>query len=147
MATAASSLEKSYKLPDGQSITIGNERFRCPESLFQPSFLGLESPGIHENVFNSIMKCDVDLRQDLYANIVLSGGTSMLPNIVDRLKKEITELAPSKMEIKVIDPPDRKYSAWRGGSKFASEPAFKPSCINKQEYDEYGPSIVHKKFF
>nr|KAF6414878.1 actin beta like 2 [Molossus molossus] len=140
-------IKESYELPDGQVITIGNERFRCPEALFQPSFLGMESCGIHETTFNSIMKCDVDIRKDLYANTVLSGGTTMYPGIADRMQKEITALAPSTMKIKIIAPPERKYSVWIGGSILASLSTFQQMWISKQEYDESGPSIVHRKCF
>merc|ERR1712000_223296 len=142
-----SPLEKSYELPDGQVITVGNERFRCPEALFQPSFLGMESAGIHETAYNSIMKCDVDIRKDLYGNIVLSGGTTMYPGIADRMQKELVALAPQTMKIKVIAPPERKYSVWIGGSILASLSTFQQMWISKEEYDESGPSIVHRKCF
>merc|ERR1711985_169329 len=75
-AQARSESEKTYELPDGNLVTIGSERFRCAEVLFQPSFMGKEAGGVHEIIFQSINKCDIDLRRSLYENIVLSGGTS-----------------------------------------------------------------------
>lgn len=143
----STSLEKTYELPDGQVITIGSERFRCPEVLFQPAHIGMEAPGIHETTYSSIMRCDVDIRKDLYGNIVLSGGSTMFPGMADRMNKEITALAPSSMKIKVVAPPERKYSVWIGGSILASLSTFQQMWVTRAEYDECGPSIVHRKCF
>lgn len=146
-AAISSEVEKTYELPDGQCINIGNERFRCPELLFKPDLNGMEASGIHELTYNSIIKCDIDVRKELYGNIVMSGGTTMFSGIADRMTKEIIALAPSAMRVKVIAPPERKYSVWIGGSILASLSTFQQMWISKQEYDEAGPSIVHRKCF
>jgi len=143
----ASEIEKQYELPDGKIITIGNERFRTPEVLFQPSFIGKESEGVHRLTYDSIQKCDVDIRRDLYTNIVLSGGTTMFPGIDKRLNKEITALAPASIKVKIVAPPERKYSVWIGGSILSSLSTFQDMWIQKDEYDESGPGIVHRKCF
>merc|ERR1719362_803774 len=146
-SSESSDQEKTYELPDGNITTVGSERFRCPEVLFQPSSIGKEASGIHDTTFQSIMKCDVDIRKDLYANVVLSGGTTMFQGIGERMTKELTALAPSTMKIKVVAPPERKYSVWIGGSILSSLSTFQQMWISKGEYDESGPTIVHRKCF
>jgi len=141
----SSEIEKQYELPDGNIITVGAERFRCPEVLFKPNFVGKESSGIHQLTYDSIMKCDIDIRKDLYKNTVLSGGTTMFPYIEERLSAELKNLAPAGNEIKIIAPPERKYSVWIGGSILASLSTFEEMWVTKEEYDEAGPTIVHRK--
>jgi len=146
-ADSSADLAKDYELPDGNVITVDTARFMCPEALFQPSLLGKEDAGIHATTFNTIMACDVDIRKDLYANIVCSGGSTMFEGIADRLTKEITALAPPTMNIKIIAPPERKYSVWIGGSILSALGTFQSMWITKAEYEDAGPGIVHRKCF
>lgn len=148
-SSKSSSIEVQYEMPDGEVIVIGNERFRCPEALFKPSLLGKELQGIHDQVYNAIMKSDIDIRKDLYSNIILSGGNTMFSGLPERLTKEIQKLAPSatSSKVKVIAMPERKYSVWIGGSILSSLSNFQVMWITKSEYDESGPQIVHRKCF
>ncbi|XP_033744354.1 actin-2, muscle-specific-like [Pecten maximus] len=146
-SSKSSTVEKSYELPDGGLVTIGNERFRCPEVLFQPSFIGMESIGVHEQLHNSVMGCDIDIRRDLYNNVVMSGGSTMFPGMADRFKRELDGIVPNNVKVKVIAPPERKYSVWIGGSILGSLSTFQQMWVSKQEYDECGPGIVHRKCF
>lgn len=115
--------------------------------MFQPSFIGQECTGIHETTFNSIMRCDVDIRRDLYQNTVLSGGTTMFPGMEKRMEVELARLAPPAVKVKITAPVERKYSVWIGGSILSSLSSFQQMWIAKSEYDESGPSIVHRKCF
>jgi actin len=123
--------EVEYELPDSSRITVGNERFRCAEVLFQPELLGLETRGIHTSTAASISKCDIDVRKDLLANIVLSGGSTMFPKIENRLTKELELLSPRGSKIKVTAPPERKFSVWIGGSILSSLASFQDMWITK----------------
>ncbi|CAG2203512.1 ACTB_G1 [Mytilus edulis] len=138
----SSQIEKSYELPDGGVITIGNERFRCPEVLFQPSLLEWRLP--------VYMRCSITqsrpqiLTSDEICIIILF-CQEVLQCI--QAEKEMDAIIPNSNKTKIIAAPERKYSVWIGGSILGSLSTFGQMWISKQEYDECGPSIVHRKCF
>ena len=212
-------VEKTYEYelpgPDKQKrvITIGNERFRCPEVLYQPDLMGESSArfSICGYVHWGIMLCDADLHTELFSNIVLAGGSTMFPGMAQRLQAGIQAIAssgtdrfgPSSAKVKVFhaeedrsaavecrhawavgyalvaagraeycgpsglaplvqadflpavvfesvlrlaySTPIKKHASWVGGSILASLSTFQDSWITKEEYEEAGPSIVHRK--
>jgi len=138
-----------YKLPDGIEINIKDQRIICPEALFKPSIIGKDGMGIGESCCDSIQKCDIDIRKELYNCICLSGGNSMFEGLPKRLKKEIRTLAPESMkeEVRIFSPLERKFSVWIGGAILSSISTFESMLITKAEYEESYSFIVHRKCF
>jgi len=137
---------QSYNLPDGQTIHLGNERFKCPEVLFQPKLIGLEQQGGIQNlVYDSIRKCDMDIRRQYFRNIVLAGGSTLFPGLPERLSKEVSDLTPGAVNVRVVALKERRYGCWLGASVLAGMTPFRKEWITKEEYDEYGAEIIHKR--
>lgn len=141
------SKECTYELPDGQVVTFGDQQIRCPEVLFKPSLLGKETQGVHKMLNETVQQCDIDVRRDLYKNIILSGGSTMFNGINERLTKEIKALVAANVEIKVVAPAERKFSVFIGGATLSSLATFENMWITKSEYEDVGNNIVHRKCF
>lgn len=163
-------LMESYQLPDGRNIKLGPERYLAPEILFKPSLIGKESMGIHEMLFDCINSADLDLRADFYSHILLSGGTSMLPGLPSRLKKELQTLydlnadetlkkgyqsvtsrattggaskKKASVNISIEDPPKRKHLVFQGGAVLAKVIEDQPNTwITKRDYEEKGKQVM-----
>lgn len=136
----------STKMPNGHMFECGNERFRCPEILFDPTLNSMTCEGVHQSIFNSIMKCDIDIRKDIYKNIVLCGGSAMFQGFSERIEKEVIALAPPSMRVRVFAPPERRNSVWLGGSVLGAQEFFRQTmAVSKKLYQEVGANIVHKK--
>ncbi|KAK2733148.1 Actin-like protein [Myotisia sp. PD_48] len=136
---------QEYILPDGHKLKIGAERFRAPEILFDPELIGLEYSGVHQIVVDAINRTDMDLRKALFANIVLSGGSTLCRGFGDRLLHEVQRLAVKDMRIKIFAPPERKYSTWIGGSILAGLSTFRKMWVSIDDWHE-NPDIIHTKF-
>ncbi|MGH0190175.1 UNVERIFIED_CONTAM: hypothetical protein FKN15_042660 [Acipenser sinensis] len=139
--------QREYRLPDGNVIKIGDQLFRAPEALFVPASVQVEAPGVHKMTFNSILKCDSDVRRNLFSNVLMCGGSTLFPGLEERILKEIRVQIPSEVSVKVIAPPERKYTAWIGASFITCLTAFKQMWITASDYKEFGPAVVHRKCY
>ncbi|CAA2937947.1 actin-related 4-like [Olea europaea subsp. europaea] len=143
----------SYELPDGQTIEIGADRFKIPDILFNPSLVqsipGMETyaetttsvRGLPQMVIESINKCDVDIRRELFSSILLAGGTASMQQLKERLEKDLLEVqslfAWLLMEISCV--------VWIGGSILASLGSFQQMWFSKSEFEEHGASYIQRK--
>ncbi|RNA45101.1 actin [Brachionus plicatilis] len=134
-----------YNLPDGKTLSISKERFLVPEALFDPSSIGFLLPGIHQVCLKATKKCETNIQKSLFENIVVTGGTTLLPGFTERFQKEMKKIAPWRTSVKVTLHPKPKYSAWLGGSILTSLPNFENILIHKKDYDEFGSWVIQKK--
>ncbi|KMZ67761.1 Actin-related protein [Zostera marina] len=149
----------SYELPDGKTIEIGADRFKIPDILFNPSVIktihGMENfaPPVHirslpQMVIECINRCDVDIRRELFSNILLAGGTASMQQYKERLEKDLLEEAPQAARVKVLpngNTTERRFSVWIGGSILASLGSFQQMWFSKADYDEHGVSHIQRK--
>ncbi|KAK2976496.1 hypothetical protein RJ640_001041, partial [Escallonia rubra] len=171
-----------YELPDGQTIEIGADRFKTPDVLFNPSLVqtipGMESyaetassaRGLPQMVIESINKCDVDIRRELFSSILvrvllldlrlcslllrrtvlakLAGGTASMQQLKERLEKDLLEESPQAARVKVLasgNATERRFSVWIGGSILASLGSFQQMWFSKSEYEEHGAAYIQRK--
>ena len=138
-------IEKDYELPNGEIITLNDERFVAPEVLFNPDlYKKREKPPIDQLIINVIDDCKIDVQKELYANIILSGGSTMFPGLKERLTKSIQEKITKNVDVKIHTPSDRMYSVWLGGSLLGFRKGFFKAAITKHQFIEEGPEVIHQ---
>jgi actin-related protein 2 len=162
LAEETTVLVQKYTLPDGRVIKVGHERFECAEALFNPSLVEVEGPGMSDLVFDVINKAEIDLRNELYSHVVLSGGSTMYPGLPSRLEHDLRNRylkdilkgdakRLSKFPLKIEDPPRRKHMVFLGasvlGEIMSSSSRSDKFWLSKKEYEELGAEGILNKYY
>lgn len=152
MQRPAREIERPYKRTDGSVVTVGTERFRCPEAMFVPLLLSVQPEGLQTFAVQSVELCDEAVRNELYENVVLAGGNTSFKGFAPRMASEIKSTLEERSsendekinyEINVIAPDDRRYSEWAGGAELAAQRKFKKRWISLKAYEKKGPDCVN----
>jgi actin-related protein 4 len=151
-----------FEFPDGYNQAFTSERFRLVESMFDPACYTAPPPGSEDAkdypapdaqstisglIRQALSQVDVDIRPFLLQNIVITGGSSLIKGLPDRIQQEVSKMYTGA-RVRIHAPGmavERKYGSWIGGSIMASLGTFHQMWISKKEYDEHGAGIVEKR--
>lgn len=134
-------------LPDGNTIKIRFHLWEAPEILFAPKTIGIQTPGLHSMITRSIRKCDRDICGSLYGNVVLSGGSTLFKGLDARIFKEIEQYVPKGVPVRIVALPERMCATWLGGSIITYLGSFVPMWVTREDYQEMGAAVIHRKCF
>jgi len=128
---------------------LNTELFRAPEILFKPQLQGLDIPGLHYLIYDSIISCPLDVRKDILSSIALGGGTSYITGLKPRLTEELSDLDSllfdKKCKVQVTSNTEEP-SVWIGACVFSSLSTFNSTVISKEQYDELESKMIDKQF-
>jgi actin len=142
-AASSQNNDRVYELADGKCVSLGSERFRCTEPLFQPSLIGMEAPGLDELVFESMSACPKDVAGVLRRNVCLGGQNTLLSGLKARLERDLqARFAFRNASSCVVHATNHRDTAWAGGSVLAGLVDFARICQSKRDYDERGTRRV-----
>lgn len=133
---------QGYALHHAMLLT-GLDRCDTLDSLFGVTI----KDNIRDMIYMGIMKCDVELRSDLFKNIVVAGHGSKFPGLRERLTQEVTDVAPATATVKVEQSDQPENSVWNGGDQLAPNLDQYGMWISRAEYDKDGPRVVNRKCF
>ena len=143
---AAESQEKLFTLPDGREVKLGREVETVPEMLFSPHSYGIKSPGLHEMIYNSAVRYDPDVQDDMFRNIVVFGGTADIPGMKERIENELVGSCNASVKV-IMENGNGNTIAWQGGSILAALSTFENQWAFRVQYEEDGPSTTVKRNF
>ncbi|KAI6653496.1 hypothetical protein LOD99_3392 [Oopsacas minuta] len=140
-------LPNIYTLPDGRVVSISTERYKCVEPIFDPSLLGLKGPGIHQLIAGTYKR--LESNNPYFRNLILSGGSSLFPGLQERLHRELASTLQPTIKPSYTILPYRKHLAFYGACIITSMSNFllSQNTFSMAEYEESGPSLVHRKIY
>lgn len=134
-----------YDLPDGNKIDLKDEIVNTPEILFNPKIAGINKIGIQEMVMSCLEKIELEKRSELINSIILSGGSTKIDGFVSKINKELSFRLPSYNKVKIFSSNERQYLPWTGAAVVSGLSTFQTMWITQADYDENGPTVIHRK--